>query len=61
MKPESAPSHAEALGGGKPDAPLTTAERQVLAPLRRQVRQITQERDILAKACEQGSPTSSRP
>ena len=36
MKPESAPSHAEALGGGKPDAPLTTAERQVLAPLRRQ-------------------------
>ena len=43
-------AQAEALGGYKPDAPL-----------RSQVRQITQERDILAKACEQGSPTSSRP
>ena len=42
-------AQAEALGGGKPDAPL-----------RSQVRQITQERDILAKACEQGLPTSSR-
>jgi len=38
------------LGGGKPDAPLTTAERQELAQLRRQLRQATQERDILAKA-----------
>ena len=43
-------ANADALGGGKPDAPLTTAERQELAQLRRQVRQITQERDILAKA-----------
>ncbi len=43
-------AQADALGGGKPDAPLTTAERQELAQLRRQVRQITQERDILAKA-----------
>jgi hypothetical protein len=38
------------LGGGRPDAPLTTAERHELAQLRRQLRQITQERDILAKA-----------
>ena len=38
------------LGGGRPDAPLTTAERQELAQLRRQLRQVTQERDILAKA-----------
>ena len=45
-------AQAEALGCGKPEAPLTTAERQVLAPLRRQERQITQERDILAKARE---------
>ena len=37
-------------GGGKPDAPLTTAERPELAQLRRQLRQITLERDILAKA-----------
>ena len=50
-------AQADALGGGKPDAPLTTAELQELAQLRRQVRQITQERDILAKACEHGLPT----
>jgi transposase len=43
-------AQADVLGGGKPDAPLTTAERQELAQLRRQVRQVTQERDILAKA-----------
>ena len=38
------------MGGGRSDAPLTTAERQELAQLRRQLRQVTQERDILAKA-----------
>lgn len=43
-------AHADELGGGRPDAPLTTAERQELVQLRRQLRQITQERDILAKA-----------
>ena len=43
-------AQVDALGGGKPDAPLNTAERQELALLRRQVRQISQERDILAKA-----------
>ena len=31
-------AQADALGGGKPDAPLTTAERQELAQLRRQLR-----------------------
>ncbi len=41
---------ADELGGGLPDAPLTTAERRELAQLRRQLRQVTQERDILAKA-----------
>lgn len=41
---------ADELGGGKPDAPLTRSERQELAQLRRQLRQVTQERDILAKA-----------
>ena len=43
-------AHADELGGGKPDAPLTTAERQELAQLRKQLRQVTMERDILAKA-----------
>jgi transposase len=43
-------ANADELGGGRPDAPLTTAERQELAQLRRQLRQVTQERDILAKA-----------
>lgn len=48
---------ADELGGGKPYAPLTSAERQELAQLRRQLRQITMERDILAKACDHGLPT----
>lgn len=41
---------ADELGGGRADAPLTTAERQELAQLRKKLRQVTQERDILAKA-----------
>lgn len=41
---------AEEIGGGRPDAPLTSAERQELAQLRRENRQIKLERDILAKA-----------
>ena len=41
---------ADEAGGGKPNAALTTAERQELAQLKRQLRQVTQERDILAKA-----------
>ena len=43
-------ANANELGGGKSDAPLTTAERQELAQLRKQLRQITMERDILEKA-----------
>ena len=43
-------AQADVLGGGRSDAPLTTAERQELSELRRLVRQITMERDILAKA-----------
>ena len=43
-------AHADERGGGRPDAPLTTAERQEFAQLRRQLRQVTLERDILAKA-----------
>ena len=43
-------ANADELGGGRPDAPLTTAERQELAQLRKQLRQVTMERDILAKA-----------
>ena len=43
-------AHVDERGSGRPDAPLTTAERQELAQLRRQLRQVTQERDILAKA-----------
>lgn len=43
-------AHADQIGGAKPDAPLTTAERQELSLLRRQLRQVQMERDILAKA-----------
>ena len=43
-------ARADELGGGSADAALTTAERQELAQLRKQLRQVTQERDILAKA-----------
>jgi len=39
---------------------LTTAEREELARLRRQVRQLETERDILAKACVHGSPAEAR-
>ena len=48
-------AQADALGGGRSDAPLTTAERQELSQLRRQVRQISMERDILAKATTTGT------
>lgn len=37
------------MGGGRPDAPLPAAERQELAMLRRELRQLKMERDILAK------------
>ena len=43
-------ANADEVGGGRPDATLTTIERQELAKLGRQLRQITQECDILAKA-----------
>ena len=43
-------SKIDAAGDVSPDAPLTTAERQELASLRRELRQVKQERDILAKA-----------
>ena len=43
-------AHDDERGGRRPDAPLTTAERQEFAQLRRQLRQVTLERDILAKA-----------
>lgn len=43
-------TNADVPGGGRADAPLTTAEHQELAQLRRQLRQVTMERDILAKA-----------
>ena len=41
---------ADEQGGLNPNAPLTTAERQELTQLRRQLKQVTLERDILAKA-----------
>ena len=43
-------SKIDAAGDASPDAPLTSAERQELAALRRELRQVKQERDILAKA-----------
>lgn len=41
---------ADEMGGGRLDTPLTTPERQEMAQLRRQLRQVTQEHDILVKA-----------
>ena len=41
---------ADEKGGVRPDAPLTNAERQELSRLRRELRQVTLERDLLAKA-----------
>ena len=47
-------AHAGGQAGGAPtasrDAPLSAAERQELVELRRKLRQVQMERDILAKA-----------
>jgi len=43
-------AQADEGGGGRSDAPLTTAERQEFAQLRRQLRQVALERDILVNA-----------
>ena len=40
--------------------PLNAAERQELVELRRKLRQVQMERDILAKACEPGLPAKAR-
>ena len=45
-------AQANVLGVGRSDASLTTAVCQELSQLRRQVRQITMERDILAEAID---------
>lgn len=42
-------AQADEIEGVKPDAPLTTAEPQELSMLRRRLRQVQMERDILAK------------
>jgi transposase len=41
-------------------APLSAKEREKLVELRRKYRQLQQERDILAKACVHGLPTTAR-
>ncbi len=43
-------AQAEIDEGGNPSGPLTTAERQELARLRRELRQVKMERDFLKKA-----------
>ena len=53
-------SKIDAAGDASSDAPLTTAERQELASLRRELRQVKQERDILAKACDHGLHTKAK-
>ena len=50
----------DAAGDSSADAPLTTAERQELAALRRELRKIKQEREILAKACDHGLHTKAK-
>ena len=42
-----------------PPLPLGTSERQELLELRRKVRQLQMERDILSKACVHGLPTKA--
>lgn len=53
-------SPIDATGYAAPDAPLTTAERQELLALRRELRQVKQECDILAKACDHGLHTKAK-
>ena len=47
-------SDASASAAVQQSAPLNAAERQELIELRRKLRQVQQERDILAKACDHG-------
>ena len=56
-------SNATAPIAAPQSAPLNAAERQELIELRRKLRQVQQERDILAKACAPGlqAKASRRP
>ena len=47
-------SDASASAALQQSAPLNAAERRELIKLRRKLRQVLQERDILAKACDHG-------
>ena len=46
--------------GNVPQGPRNAAEHQELVELRRKLRQVQMERDILAKACAPGLPAKAR-
>ena len=56
LSPMGGPATAPPLKNTVPQGPLNAAERQELVELRRKLRQVQMERDILAKACAPGLP-----
>ena len=60
LSPMGGPAAAPPLRNTVPQGPLNAAERQELVELRRKLRQVQMERDILAKACAPGLPEKAR-
>lgn len=60
LSPMGAPAAAPLPKNNVPQGPLNLAERQELVELRRKLRHVQMERDILAKACEPGLPAKAR-
>ena len=59
LSPVGAPAAAPLPKNNVPQGPLNAAERQELVELRRKLRQVQMERDILAKACAPGLPAKA--
>ena len=59
LSPMGAPAAAPPLKNTVPQGPLNAAERQELVELRRKLRQVQMQRDILAKACAPGLPAKA--
>ena len=60
LSPMGGPATAPPLKNTVPQGPLNAAEPQELVELRRKLRQVQMERDILAKACAPGLPGKAR-
>ena len=59
LSPMGTPAAAPLPKNHAQQGPLNLAERQELIELRRKLRQVQMERDILAKACDHGLPAKA--